>query len=397
MKRIQAFAQKARQEGRHIYIRGARGIGVSLGIYLDYIGIPFAGYIDRNEKKQNQVVFENHRCFPPEKTEENSFVFIAAESRSVEQEIEKELNAAGIPYLGDLYEPIMDCMKSIEPQFYLTRWYFHQTGKQLDWNHLVTFDEKLQWMKIYDSTPLKKQLSDKYLVRDWVAEKIGEEYLVPLLGVWDSFDEIDFDALPRQFVLKCNHGSGMNAVVYNKSDENWSIIREKFNRWMKINYALQEGLELCYFDIKPKILAEAYMENKHKDLFDYKVFCFNGRAESIMFLSERAKGLKMAFYDLNWNKLPYTYSYQRNEATVPPPKNLKKLIALAERLASGFAHVRVDFYVLNDGTIKFGEMTFYSLSGVCKWSPPEQDKIFGDLIRLPQKEQDKVDTEKKVW
>ena len=127
------------------------------------------------------------------------------------------------------------------------------------------------------------------------------------------------------------------------------------------------------------------MENTNDDLYDYKVFCFNGKANCIMFLSERNQGLQMAFFDLQWNKLPFTYNYPRNEKVIPKPKCLNQLIELSEKLAKDFAHVRVDFYVLNDGTIKFGEMTFSSATGNCQWNPPEQNRIFGDMITLPEK------------
>lgn len=278
--------------------------------------------------------------------------------------------------------------KNLDPSKYeeeLKRWFKRHTKKELNLENPETFNEKIQWMKLYDSTPLKTRLADKYLVREWVAEKIGEEYLVPLLGVWDSFDEIDFDQLPDQFVLKANHGCGWNIIVKNKAEFDVEDAREKFYHWMKMNFAFRAGLELQYLNIPPKIIAEEYLENDNSDLYDYKVFCFNGKAESIMFLSERNKGLKMAFYDLSWNKLPISYSFPRNEEDVPAPQNLKQLIELSEKLAVGFPHVRVDFYVLNDGSLKFGEMTFSSASGACRWNPPEQDRIYGDLIHLPPK------------
>lgn len=267
----------------------------------------------------------------------------------------------------------------------LCEWFKRTTGQNLDLENPKTFNEKLQWLKLYDSTPLKTRLADKYLVRDWVKEKIGEEYLIPLLGVWDSFDEIDFDALPNQFVLKANHGCGWNIIVTDKSKFDKADAKKKFDSWMKLNFAYSFGLELQYLNIPPKIIAEAYVENAGNDLYDYKVFCFNGKAESIMFLSERKTGLKMAFYDLQWNKLPFTYSFPRNPEDIPKPQNLDLLISLAEKLSEGFAHVRVDFYILNDGTLKFGEMTFTSASGSCKWNPPEQNRIYGDLITLPPK------------
>lgn len=267
----------------------------------------------------------------------------------------------------------------------LCEWFKRVTRDTLDLDNPKTFNEKIQWMKLYDSTPLKTQLADKYLVREWVKEKIGEEYLIPLLGVWDTFDEIDFDQLPDSFVLKANHGCGWNIIVKDKSIFDVEEAKRRFDLWMSTNFAFRAGFELHYMNIKPRIIAEEYLENGNNDLYDYKVFCFGGVAYSVMFLSERKTGLKMAFYDREWNKLPFVYSHPKNEDVVPKPQKIEQMIELAEKLSKGFAHVRVDFYVLNDGSIKFGEMTFTSASGNCKWDPPEQNLIYGNLINLPEK------------
>ena len=240
-------------------------------------------------------------------------------------------------------------------------------------------------MKLYDNDPLKTQLTDEYLVREWVKEKIGEKYLIPLYGVQNSFGEINFNLLPEQFVLKTNHGCAFNIIVKEKSKLNLKKIKEKFETWMKINYAFSNGFEFQYLYIKPKIIAEKYLENINGDIYDFKVFCFKGKAESIMFVNYKKQNVKRIFYDLNWNKLNYTFLTSLDYEIFPKPKNLKLLIELAEKLSEGFTHVRVDFYILNDGSIKFGEMTFTSLSGIGKWNPPQQDKIFGDLIKYQKK------------
>ena len=267
----------------------------------------------------------------------------------------------------------------------LIKWYKSLSKENYNFEEPKTFNQKIQWLKIYDNNPLKTQLSDKYLVRGWIKKMIGEKYLVKLLGVWDSFDEINFELLPNRFVLKTNHGTSNNIIVEDKSKLNITDARNKMNKWIKKNYAFYNGFELQYLNIKPKIIAEEYLENDNGDINDYKVFCFDGKAESIMFLSERKKNLKMSFYDLKWNKLNYVYSFQRNNETAPKPKNLDLLIQLSEKLSKGFPHVRVDFYILNDGTIKFGEMTFTSYSGLCKWDPPEINLYLGNLIKLPSK------------
>ena len=280
-------------------------------------------------------------------------------------------------------------LRTLSPKQYpkvLAQWFREKTGEDLDLENPKTFNEKIQWLKLYDSTALKTRLADKYLVREWIKEKIGEEYLIPLLGVWDKFDDIDFEKLPNSFVLKTNHGSAMHIIVKDKSNFDISAAKQKFDKWLKTNYTLCYGLELHYTDIKPKIIAEEYIENDNSDLSDYKIFCFNGKPHCIEYLKDRnTTGLKVAFFDLNWKKLPFTNAnYPLIEDEISKPKNLDLMVQLAEKLAEGFAFVRVDFYALNDGSIKFGEMTFTPASGVMKWSPKEQDLIMGSLLKLPQ-------------
>lgn len=267
----------------------------------------------------------------------------------------------------------------------LGRWYRRWTGETLNLEHPRTFNEKIQWLKLYDSTPVKTQLADKYLVRDWVREKIGEQYLIPLLGVWDDFDEIDFDALPEQFVLKLNAGSGCNVLVPDKRALNVPEARARFETWMREEPAFKNGLELHYLNTRRRILAEAFISNGGNDLYDYKVFCIHGKAACILFMSERKTGVKRAFYDVRWNKLAYDSDYRRNDGQVPKPDNLDKLIALAEKLSEGFPIVRVDFYRMDDGRLFFGEMTFTPAGGRMQWGTEEQERCFGELIQLPQR------------
>ena len=266
----------------------------------------------------------------------------------------------------------------------LVQWYKKKTKKKINIENPKTFNEKIQWLKLYDYTPLKTQLTDKYLVKEWVKSKIGEKYVIKLLGSWDSFDQINFDLLPNQFVIKTNHGAGYNIIVKDKSKLNIKNARKKINKWMKTDYCFKSGFEFQYLNIKRKIIAEEYLENNKNELYDYKVFCFDGKVDTIAFFSERKKRVKLAFYDLNWNKLNYTF-YGYDKKIMPKPKNLDELIKLSEILSQGFAHVRVDFYILNDGSIKFGEMTFYTHSGTAHWRPAKVDKIYGKKLKLPSK------------
>lgn len=264
----------------------------------------------------------------------------------------------------------------------LCDWYYEKTGKTLDLEHPKTFNEIIQWTKLYDFDAEKCKLVDKYLVRDWVKEKIGENYLIPLLGVWNRAEDIDFDKLPQSFVLKCNHGCHYNIIVKDRSIQDFDLIRKKLNEWLHEDFAFMNGFEMQYSQIQPRIIAEEYIENANEDLYDYKVFCFNGKAKYIMFLSNRKQKLKMQFYDLEWNLQPFVYSFERDETIIEKPDNLPELIECAEKLAAGFIQSRVDFYRLNDGSWKFGEITFTSASGIANWNPPEYDEILGSQIDL---------------
>lgn len=268
-------------------------------------------------------------------------------------------------------------------------WYRERRqGRELNLSNPRTYNEKVQWSKVFDSTPIKTRLADKYLVRDWVEERIGSEYLIPLLGAWDSFDEIDFDSLPNRFVLKCNHGCAYNLIVKDKSKLDMEDARRKITMWMGENFAFKAGLELHYAAIPHKIIAEEFIENVGSgdgDLYDYKFWCFDGKVKYIQFLSERnTNGLKMAFYDLDWKKQEFVYSFPLDTKDMPRPENLDEMIAVAEKLAAGFNHVRVDLYRMDDGKLYFGEMTFTSASGNCNWQPAEWDLKMGELMTLPE-------------
>jgi len=262
----------------------------------------------------------------------------------------------------------------------LKEWFYMRTGEKLNLENPKTYNEKIQWFKLNAITPQITRLSDKYLVREWVREKIGEKYLIPLLGVWDKPEDIQFDLLPEQFVLKANHGCGFNIIVTDKTDLDRSKTIQRMKRWMDIDYAFYGGFEMQYQKISRKILAEKYIENVDSELFDYKIWCFNGRVEYIAFLSNRANEVNMSFYDREWNLLPIARDYKRHLSSVTKPVNLDEMISIAAKLSNGFAHVRVDLYRLNNGQLYFGEMTFSPSSGASKWDPPEYNLVIGNML-----------------
>jgi len=266
----------------------------------------------------------------------------------------------------------------------LENWYFKETGQKISLDCPQTFNEKIQWFKLYGGTPLVSQLSDKYRVREWVKERIGEKYLIPLLGCWDEVDDIDFAQLPQKFVLKCNRGCGYNLIVTDKSTLDIAGVKKKLKKWMSTDFAFVAGFEMHYQSIPRKITAEAYLENDNSDLFDYKSYCFNGKCEFIEFISGRGTGTHLSFYDKEWKQLAITSgTYPVHDIPVPKPDNLQELLHCVECLAEGFPHVRVDFYRLNDGRLYFGEMTFTPCSGKAHWQPENLNYELGQKFSYP--------------
>lgn len=266
---------------------------------------------------------------------------------------------------------------------YLEEWFERRTGWPLDLLHPETFNEKIQWLKLYDSTSIKTKLADKYRVRDWVAEKIGHDHLIPLLGVYNSFDEIDFDEMPNQFVMKANHGSGWNIVVEDKKKLDLSAAKRQFDAWMNLDYSKRIGLELHYGGIEPKIVVEEFISNGEGELFDYRFFCFNGEPFSIWVdVGSGTDQHRRDIYDLDWNLMPVQVNYPNLEHRKMRPAQLEDMIEYARVLSEGFAFARVDFYAVG-GTVFFGEITFTPQSGIGRWDPPEENKTYGDLLVLP--------------
>lgn len=258
-------------------------------------------------------------------------------------------------------------------------------GKPLDWNNLKTYTEKMQWAKLFDKDERKVTLSDKYAVRSWVEEKIGSEYLIPLVGKWDSYKEINFHELPEQFVLKTNHGSGDAVIIRDKKSTSFA---EKIAMRRKIQTALRQdyGARFCewhYSKIKPCIIAEQYVESGKTDLRDYKFLCFDGTPYFCWVDVGRYTDHKRNVYDLDWKLQKWNqrnYGNANNE--LKRPQNFEKMVEIARVLSQGFPHVRVDLYNVG-GKIYFGEMTFTNGSGFEEIAPYSADLMLGGLWKLP--------------
>jgi len=257
-------------------------------------------------------------------------------------------------------------------------------GKKLDLNNPKTLTEKIQWLKLFQMSSLTTMLADKREVRTWIEDQVGAQYLIPLLGVWDQANDIDLDCLPDRFVLKCTHGSGFNVVVKCKNDVDWKRLCVQLDDWLQINFAFVGGLEMQYRDIRPRIIAEQYIDNHGLELNDYKVWCFNGQPEYVQYVSGHADGAQRSFYDAQWRKQSFSFLGMPDGGEIRRPDKLNEMLDLARRLSHGFALVRVDLYVLDDGGIKFGEMTFTPNSGVMKIVPQQYDLYLGSMLQLPQ-------------
>ncbi len=269
---------------------------------------------------------------------------------------------------------------------YLRKRYRAHFGKKLNLADPQTFNEKLQWLKLYDRRPIYTTMVDKYAAKEYVAEQIGEEYIIPTLGVWDRFDDIDFDALPDQFVLKCTHDSGGLVICRDKNKFDKAAAKAKIEKFLKRDFFWMHR-EWPYKNVKPRIIAEQYIEDaKSEELLDYKLMCFNGEVKCSFVCSDRfnGNGLHVTFFDKDWRVAPFERKYPKRSEGFPKPLNYDKMVELAERLSAGIPFVRVDFYEVM-GKIYFGELTFYPGSGYEKFSPEEWDYTFGNWIQLPEK------------
>lgn len=270
---------------------------------------------------------------------------------------------------------------------YLQRRFQAELGKSLDLDNPQTFNEKLQWLKLYNRKPEYTMMVDKYKVREYIAQELGEEYLIPLLGVWDDPDEIDFDALPNQFVLKCNHNSGTGmCICKDKSKLNIEKVKKELRKGLKEDYYLKFR-EWPYKDVPRKIIAEKYMEDASGELRDYKFYCFNGVMKFVMINSDRNtdKPTRADYFDRDFNWLDFTWGYSHAEVHPQKPEQFEKMVAIAEQLSKGLPHIRVDLYDCN-GKIYFGELTFFDGSGFDKIEPLEWDYKIGEMLKLPSKQ-----------
>lgn len=276
--------------------------------------------------------------------------------------------------------------KLIPDKLYLRIVYRGYMRRKLNLKNPKTYNEKLQWLKLYDHNPMYTTLVDKYTVKEIVGNIIGNEYIIPSIGVWNSFDEIDFDSLPDSFVLKCTHDSGGVIICKDKQYFDYEYSKAKLNSSLKRNY-FWDGREWPYKNVKPRIIAEPYVEDSvSHDLKDYKFFCFNGIPKYMFIATDRQSDVeetKFDFYDMEFNHLDIKNGHPNSEKSISRPKKFELMKSLASKLSKGIPQVRVDFYE-TDGRIFFGEMTFFHWGGMVPFVPEKWDLIWGNEIFLPE-------------
>ncbi|MBQ9636514.1 MAG: glycosyl transferase [Prevotella sp.] len=263
--------------------------------------------------------------------------------------------------------------------------YYACMRKPLHLNPPKTFNEKLQWLKLYDRHESYSKLVDKYEVKQYVGNIIGKEYIIPTYGLWEHVDDIDFDGLPDQFVIKCTHDSQSFIICPDKKAFEVDKAKKKLRKALKFNKWYYQGREYPYKNVQPRIIAEQYLvDESGTELKDYKFFCFDGEPKVLLIVSGRGYNQRQDFYDMDFNLLPFHRIKHPNSGLErTPPENFDQMVELAKVLSKGFPHIRVDFYNVS-GKIFFGELTFFSGGGNTRFEPDEWDGILGSWINLPK-------------
>ena len=276
-------------------------------------------------------------------------------------------------------------MRNLPDKIYSKLLFRKKFGYKLNFKNPVTFNEKLQWLKLYDRKDIYTTMVDKYEVKKYVANIIGEKYVIPTLGLYNKFEDINFDKLPNQFVIKCTHDSGGIVICKNKKKFDIMQAKEKISRSLSRNFYYY-GREWPYKNVRPRIIIEKYMEDESKvELKDYKIFCFNGEPKLIMVDTGRFTDHKRNVYDIKWNKINMSINFP-NDATKNQikPKKLEELVELSRKLSYDIPFVRTDFYIIKED-IYFGELTFFPGSGFQSIQPVEWQEILGSWLNLPKK------------
>lgn len=256
-------------------------------------------------------------------------------------------------------------------------------GLNIDLTNPKTIQDKLTWLNIYDTDSMKCFCADKIKVHEYCKEKLGKDICIPIIKVYNKPEEINFDELPNKFVAKCNHGSGMNIIVKDKSKINKKEIISKLNTWLGRDFTFQNGFEAHYHDIERKCFVETFMDDGNVTLYDYKFWCFNGEPKFYTINDGYGHSKWMYFYDMNQNKLSYMRTdFQGHPTTnVRQPSKFNEMVEYAKKLSEPFKFVRVDFYEI-DGTVYLGELTFTPGANYFRYKNHEDEIKLGNMLKL---------------
>ncbi len=343
-------------------------------------------FFDNDDKKKGIEIY-GIPVMEPKKIEDESVLYIiTVDNDYARYQLKKSLLRVGIPEQKiKSYFPhrCLDYHATLQENEYkeaIDEMYKDQVGKTMDWYNPHTYNEIMCWEKLNLKDERYANLADKNKVRKWVAQKIGEEHLTKQFGVWQSSDDVNIEVLPEAFVLKVNNGSGRNIIVKNKKELNWTASKELLDYWMSSNYKFG-SFDMFYGEIEPCIIAEEYLDGLAESLYDYHVLCFHDEPKYVCCLKgSHRENSAAAYYDLDWNKQPFSFGWPLDIYPAPKPERLEELLHLSKILCKGFRHVRVDWYIMPDGRILFGEMTFRTWGGMKRFIPDKYDEVLGRLI-----------------
>jgi hypothetical protein len=342
-------------------------------------------FFDNNEDIIGNAI-DDVKILKPCKIGESCLYIIAVDAEKYRKDFYIQLQELGInkkDIITYYYYRDYDYLRNLDEKYYqdeIEAMYYEKFGERMNWQNPVSYNEKINCEKLKVKDNRRTQLADKYLVREWIKDQIGEKYLTKLYGVWEDANDINFDRLPNQFVFKLNNGSGRNIIVKDKEKIDKVQVCQQLNEWKVHNFAF-ESYELHYKDIIPKIVCEEYLEGVAENVYDYNIYCFHGEPEYIWCIRESHRpGCRASFYNKEWEMQPFSYGYPKDPVLAPRPEKLEEMLELSKILCKEFQHVRVDWYNLPDGRVVFGEMTFSTWGGLMHFEPKEYDIVFGRLI-----------------
>lgn len=342
--------------------------------------------LDNNEKYAGKIFWNDIVCRMPQDGDINSIILICVNDDLIGEKIDKQCLSLGYKKVYRVNENLIySAMNELSDRECVFVRYYARTEQFLNIDRPITFNEKLQWLKVYDHKPLYNILTDKLAAKEYIGSLIGRKYIIPTIGSWESFDDINFDMLPKCFVLKCTHDSGSAEIILDKDAIDMNRLKKKFDKTMSRDY-YWAGREHGYEGIPRKIIAEKKLNgDSNEDVKDYKVFCFDGIPRLIQVDYDRFHNHTRVMYSTAWEPLGFSTCYPYGETNIEgKPINLDELLELSSVVSVGIPHVRADFYII-EGKIYFGEMTFHHGSGCEKFSDEEWNYRLGEYIRLPEK------------